>query len=220
MIERRVINQKVERKAADTAPDSRAIGGIAAMVNTPTELWRGQWNGKTERFVEIIAPGAFNDVLGNDVRALVNHNDEKILGRTSAGTLKVYLNEAGHLGYDVPDVPNTTYGNDLIVSVERGDITQSSFAFRIGEDLKSTEETATEITYTRTITKISELLDVSPVTYPAYSETVTELRGRIESEVTEMRKKTEPSGPTLEQINDFNQQRLKILLKKKQLVNN
>lgn len=175
-MERRYLNNNVQLRA-EGDEKKRSIGGVAAMVDTPTVLWEyTRSNGQKVKLIEVIKPGAFDTVLGDDVRALVNHNDEKILGRTMAGTLKVYKTEGGHLGYDVPDVPDTTYGNDLLVSVERGDVTQSSFGFTIDQMTSTRVETDTEITYTDEITQLGRLYDVSPVTFPAYEQTVTELR--------------------------------------------
>jgi HK97 family phage prohead protease len=83
-------------------------------------------------FREKIAPGAFEKVLSSnpDTRALVNHNPDLILGRTTAGTLR--LSEDAHglrVEMDLPD--GITYADDLKISMERGDISQMSFSFRI-----------------------------------------------------------------------------------------
>lgn len=113
-------------------------------------------------FREMINPSAFDDVLNNDVRAFFNHDPNFLLARTSAGTLRLSVDEKG-LSYEF-DVPNTTAGRDLLVSMERGDITQSSFAFTISEDSWNTTSDG-EI---RTIEKVARLYDVSPVSIPAY----------------------------------------------------
>jgi len=77
------------------------------------------------------------------------------------------------LYYEVK-MPNTTYAKDLIELMKRGDINQSSFAFLIGDDYW--EERNGE-TY-RIITKISRLLDVSPVAQPAYPDATSEITTR------------------------------------------
>ena len=84
------------------------------------------------------------------------------MARTSSGTLKVSTDKRG-LKYSF-EVPDTTAGRDLLVSMERGDITQSSFAFQVEKDSWSEGKTG-EI---RTIEKVSRLFDVSPVSIPAY----------------------------------------------------
>jgi HK97 family phage prohead protease len=82
-------------------------------------------------FTEIVRPGAFTRSLreGADVLALVHHKPEMVLGRRSAGTLR--LSEDAHgLAFDVA-LPDTTAARDLAVSVERGDIRGASFAFTV-----------------------------------------------------------------------------------------
>jgi HK97 family phage prohead protease len=115
-------------------------------------------------FREMIDPNAFDDVLENDTRAYFNHDPNFILGRVKSGTLRLKTTEKG-LQYEL-DVPDTTAGRDLLVSMERGDVSQSSFAFTIAAD--SWESTADgEV---RTINKVARLYDVSPVSLPAYPQ--------------------------------------------------
>ena len=135
-------------------PESRLIQGHAAVFNRVADLGF---------FEEEILPGAFDDVLGDDVRALFNHDPNLILGRSVAKTLRLAVDDAG-LGYEVDTAP-TTYGNDLLISVRRGDVDQSSFAFFVADERWNEDLTR------RTIVKFSRLLDVSPVTFPAYTET-------------------------------------------------
>lgn len=110
----------------------------------------------------------FDDVLNDDVRGLFNHDPNFILGRSSAGTLSLSVDERG-LRYDIvaPDTPTIC---DLVLSpMLRGDINQSSFAFRVARDGESWYEDDEGIVI-REITRISRLYDVSPVTYPAYQD--------------------------------------------------
>ena len=115
-------------------------------------------------FREVISEEAFNDLDQSDVRALFNHDPNHILGRTTAGTLRLFIDDHG-LRYEL-DLPDTTLGRDLSESVKRGDISESSFAFRVLEDSWETRD-GMQI---RTIKKVAELIDVSPVTYPAYKD--------------------------------------------------
>lgn len=117
-------------------------------------------------FVEKIEVGAFDDVLSDDVRALINHDANLILGRTEAGTLELKADNEG-LSYKI-NMPDTSYARDLAVSLERGDISQSSFGFVIEEDSWDVLDDGMVI---RTIKKVKRLYDVSPVTYPAYPDT-------------------------------------------------
>ena len=115
-------------------------------------------------FREKIAPGAFDKVLDNDVRAVFNHDINMILGRSSAGTLRVSVDDVG-LAYEI-DLPDTSYARDLHESVKRGDIKENSFKFTVMEDEWEENEEGT----VRTITQVGRLLDVGPVAFPAYPD--------------------------------------------------
>ena len=136
--------------------ESRRIVGHGSVFNTETELWPGVF--------ERVDPGFFDEVLNDDVRALFNHDPNFILARTKSGTLKLSIDESGLL-YDIPEMPNTTAGNDLLESISRGDVSQSSFTFITKEDKW---EKRTDGTQLRTLLKCEKLYDVSPVTFPAY----------------------------------------------------
>lgn len=119
-------------------------------------------------FREKIDPTCFNSVLADenlDCRCLFNHDPNLILGRTTAGTLSLSVDERG-LKYSFT-APDTTTGRDLMVSLERGDVSQSSFGFIVEEDDWDEDENGMTI---RTIKKVGRLLDVSPVVYPAYPD--------------------------------------------------
>ena len=171
-LERRNFNTseiRVENK------ETREVVGYASVFNSLSENLGG--------FREKIDERAFDGVLENDVRALFNHNPDLILGRSTAGTLSLSVNDKG-LEYRFT-TPETTYGNDLMVSLDRGDITQSSFGFIVEEDDWGQDEEGNTI---RTIKKVSRLLDVSPVTYPAYPEAKIAQRGFMNYR-TELEKK-------------------------------
>jgi len=126
---------------------------------------------------EIISPGAFGDVLGNDVRALIDHSGGlQTLARTKSGTLKLTEDEIG-LRFEF-EAPNTQAGRDIVEILKRGDIDQASFAFQVdhdGQSFDDIEENGQDITI-RTISKVTRLYDVSPVTYPAYPDTLVQAR--------------------------------------------
>ena len=136
----------------------RRISGYAAVFNTLSENLGG--------FREQIAPGAFDPVMDNDVRALFNHEPHLILGRTTADTLSLETDDHG-LRYQI-DPPDTQYARDLIKSIERKDVTQSSFAFWVEDDKWDEDDEGRVI---RTIKQFRRLYDISPVTYPAYPDT-------------------------------------------------
>ncbi len=110
-------------------------------------------------------------IRSGDVRAFMEHDRGKLLGRTKAGTLRVSADQVA-LRYEI-DLPDTTYANDLRELVRRGDITESSFGFIPGE---FTWEKAPDGRQERRHTKVAALIDVSPVSIPAFGGTRVKLR--------------------------------------------
>jgi uncharacterized protein len=144
------------------------LEGYAAVFNQSSEDLGG-WN-------EVIMPGAFADCLGTkpDIRALFNHNADQVLGRTTSGTLRVTEDDKG-LTYSV-DLPDTQTARDLLTSVERGDISQSSFGFMVRKEKLSVKTDADgQEEFTREI-HACDVFDVSPVTFPAYPQTSVDVR--------------------------------------------
>jgi len=124
-------------------------------------------------FREIIHKGAFGELISsNDVFALINHDPNLILGRNKSGTLTLKEDKDG-LKFEI-DPPDTSYANDLLVSMQRGDIDKCSFAFVVDKD-EWENENGMDI---RHVYKFSELWDVSVVTYPAFPQTKAELFGK------------------------------------------
>lgn len=115
---------------------------------------------------ERVAPGAFDRALRDvqDVRALWNHSPDKVLGRTKSGTLRLSTDARG-LRYEV-DAP--AHAADVVESIKRGDVTGSSFSFRVKKDTVTRETRDGRSYYIRTIEEIEKLYDVGPVTFPAY----------------------------------------------------
>lgn len=127
-------------------------------------------------FREKISRGAFTNALKtSDVRALFNHDPNFILGRQSAGTLELKEDKKGLWMSATP--PDTQQARDLMVSIERGDITQQSFAFTVQEDSWKQPE-ANGDPEIRTIIEVKEIFDVSPVVYPAYPDTDVAIRSK------------------------------------------
>lgn len=172
VIEQRHAPTKIEVRAQ--AGNGWVLEGLAAVFDAGDGRNQSQDLGG---FVERIKRGAFRNVLkdsGLDVRALFNHSADMVLGRTTNGTLTLEETPRG-LKYTV-QVPDVTYARDLRVLIERGDITQSSFAFRVdsaGQEWADDPETGLLV---RTITNFTGLQDVSPVTYPAYTAATAGVR--------------------------------------------
>lgn len=163
-IEKRMLPAQQCELRAVQLPDGQAgapkIAGYAAVFNKRSDLLGGF-------FVELIAPGAFDDVLAQDTRGLFNHDPNYLLGRTTSGTLRLSVDERG-LAYEI-DTPDTLTIRDLVVApIARGDMSGSSFAMRVapGGDTWHEEDGVV----VRTIYKVAELRDVGPVSFPAYPD--------------------------------------------------
>jgi len=115
-------------------------------------------------FVERVAPGAFDGTLGGDIRALVDHDTGRVIGRTKSGTLRLSVDSHG-LKIEI-DVPDTADGRDLWTLVERGDISGMSIGFQVTKDMW--DETG-DIPV-RTVMAIN-LIEVSAVAFPAFDGT-------------------------------------------------
>jgi HK97 family phage prohead protease len=126
-------------------------------------------------YFERIEPTAFDEALDeqHDTRALFNHDPSQILGRSSAGTLRLSVDAVG-LRYEI-DVPDTQLGRDLSTSIQRGDVTGSSFAFTVREDGAKIERDKQSGTTVRRLVSLN-LHDVGPVTVPAFASTTTGVR--------------------------------------------
>lgn len=162
-LERRVLFFDDTELRAEDGDKPRLIG-YAAKYGIFTDLGY---------FREKIKAGAFDKVLGDDVRCLKNHDPNLILGRTKNKTLRLTSNSVG-LKYE-DDIPATNTGKDTLEEVRRGDISGCSFAFTVAEDdWRYFEDKPAE----RTIIKIGRLFDVGPVTYPAYEDTTVSARSR------------------------------------------
>ena len=159
---------RVESRKDSANNESKHIVGHAAIFNVLSEEM-----GFFFPFREKIASGAFDYVLGDDVRALFNHDPNHVLGRSTNKSLLLSIDDRG-LQVDITP-PDTAFAVDLLKSIERGDINQMSVAFRVAEDGNTWFED-TDGKLTRTITKFEKLYDVSPVTYPAYPQTDVSVR--------------------------------------------
>ncbi len=164
--ELRYTSSQIVARAVESDGAGMTISGYAATFNNMSYDLGG--------FKEIIAPGAFDDVLDNDVRAVFNHDPNMILGRSGKGvsTLRLVVDGTGLL-YTI-DLPNSSIGRDIYEAVSRGDIQESSFRFRIAPNGEKWTETGDGLI--RTIVKISMLADVSPVTFPAYPDATVAAR--------------------------------------------
>lgn len=174
--------------------DKATIVGYAATFDTESRNLGG--------FREVVRAGAFDRALREkmDVIARVNHRSEQVLGRTSSGTLRLVVDERG-LRYEI-DVPNTTAGRDAVELVRRGDIRESSFAFRAATVKDRWEKRSTDGLPLRELIDL-DLVDVAPVidtaAYPAT---------QVSARALEQAKAPEPPTPGVP--NDVNEARLRL----------
>lgn len=160
-------------------PDISGVGAPFYRADVPGTTYN-LWDGVAER----IMPGAFEDLkedpAADEVYATYNHNDMQVLGRVSAGTLSLMVDDVG-LRYKVK-ASSTTFYRDLVESMQRGDVKGSSFTFIPlrqkwveGED---DEPDVRELTLVR-------LYEVGPVTNPAYTASTSGVRGAEQTEAQE-----------------------------------
>ena len=171
----------------------RQIGGLAAPYNV-----RAKVNTKDGRtFFETIRPGAFEKVLRSkpDVVCTFNHNPDYVLGRSTSGTLRLSTDKRG-LNFTC-DLPDTQFARELHQSIQRQDIAGNSFQFALGpDDADYSEDYADgERSVLRSIRNFTRLIDVSPVTHPAYEG--TNLSARCAELTAECRSQLERRGIVL-----------------------
>lgn len=153
-------------RSANDVSETLMYRGHAAVFDTPA--WIGS---RSSGFWETINRGAFaKAILENDVRFLINHDPNLVLGRNKAGTLRLTEDPIG-LGVEA-DLPDTSYARDHAVSLARGDVTQMSFGFAPKDYVWSRHTDGKDLLAHRSLM----LADVSSVTFPAYVETDGGLR--------------------------------------------
>jgi len=160
--ERRFITEtvKIDVREEQDANDADIIEGYALKFNKQTVIG--------DYFREEIMPGALDNILNDDVRALFNHDPNMVLARSvnGEGTLQLMVDETG-LKYRY-ETPNVSYAKDLTENIRLGNVSQSSFGFSIDEQEWIERDGELPL---RQITSLKRLYDVSPVTYPAYQDT-------------------------------------------------
>ena len=167
-LEKRILPEEAEIRVEGEG-EERKITGYAAVFNRKSENLGG--------FTEIIRPGAFRKAIeGADVRALFNHDSNYVIGRTASGTLTLEENQKGLKFEAIP--PDTSWARDLLKSIERGDVNQCSFSFRVAKDGEKWTEN-NDGPATRELLELDYVGDVGPVTYPAYPQTSVQTRSLL-----------------------------------------
>lgn len=167
---RQVRSIMTDFKTRDDSEELR-IDGYFAVFNSNYELWAGS--------SESVAPGAFSNTLGNDIRALIDHNSMYVLGRNQAGTLELREDSHGLWGSILIN-PNDQSAMDLYARVKRGDVNQCSFGFNIvSEETEFRDDGSVHWTITEV-----DLHEVSVCTFPAYEQTSVDARKADYEEIT------------------------------------
>lgn len=170
MADRRITNN------AHCKIETRADGG-KTLVGYGAVFFRADDPGTEYRLgsdlYERVSRTAFDRAIKEkaDVRGLYNHNPNVILGRTAAGTMRLSVDDTG-LRYEI-DLPDTTQARDVAALIERGDVTGSSFSFRtIKQSFSRDSSRRADVRQLEDL----EVLDVGPVTFPAYEATTAAMR--------------------------------------------
>ena len=163
----RSLDVDLQTRSDDT---EKMIEGYFAVFNSEIELFPGAF--------EEIAPGAFDNTLSNDIRALINHDTAFVLGRNKSNTLELKVDSRGLWG-SIKINENDSDAMNLYERVKRGDIDQCSFGFNIlKEDTDYREDGSVKWTI-----KEIDLHEVSVVTFPAYGETSVQARMRQKEQI-------------------------------------
>ena len=168
---RYIADQSYENRSTSTDDGDlqNSVSGIGIVYNSKTEIYPGVF--------ESIAPGAFSESLSNfrTVKSFINHNPTKILSTTRSEPPLEILDGENFLEFNAP-IPPTTYGNDLIINLKRGNIKGASFSFTISEN-GDVYKKLPDGSLHRTIIE-AEIYEVGPVTNPAYEQTEIGLRNK------------------------------------------
>jgi len=159
----RALNMEIEKRA-DSGEGDLFLEGYFAVFNSIYELWPGA--------TESIAPGAFSDAMSGDVRALYNHDQNLVMGRTAAGTLELKEDSRGLWGRIKINREDSDAMN-AYSRIQREDVTQCSFGFDIE---KESMEMKDDGSVHWTIEKVNPLYEISPCVFPAYQETTVSAR--------------------------------------------
>lgn len=163
----RSVASSFETRSDDTG---MYIEGYFSVFNSNYEIYPG--------CTESVAPGAFSNTLGGDIKALCDHDTRLVLGRNKAGTLELREDSHGLWGR-ITINPNDSDAVNLYERVKRGDVDQCSFGFDIREEEADFRDDGSVHFTIRDV----ELFEVSVATFPAYAETSVSARKRDVAEI-------------------------------------
>lgn len=152
---------------SDESGEAKRISGYFVVFGDTYEWYPG--------VTESVDAHAFDNALGDDIRALIDHETRLVLGRTGPGTLRLRVDGKGLWG-EIDINPDDTDATNLYARVKRGDVNQCSFGFDILDEEMSINENTGERHFT---IKAVRLYEVSVCTFPAYKATEVEARGEM-----------------------------------------
>lgn len=164
-MENRYLNFKDVTTRSDDAGNP-IIEGMFVVYDSVYKVYDGA--------TESIAKGALKGAIDGDVRALYNHNSDLVLGRTSAGTLRLQETDAGLWG-SITINKNDSDAMNAYERIARGDVTGASFGFDIVRESTTVGDNG-EVHWT--IEEINPVYEISPCVFPAYEATHISARGK------------------------------------------
>ena len=191
--EKRAIPVQLELKK--DANNRTIVVGLAAVYNSQSKQMTDK---RGRRFIEEVEPGFFSNVMDQDVVATIEHDHTKIVGRTTAGTLKITDTRSGLQTEN--DVAQTSHGKDLLVNIERGEIKGMSFEFRC-KDGGDKWERRSDGTLKRTLKAggCEMLADITYTGNPIYPSTALEMRSLDAFEAAEKKDHDAPEALVIEE---------------------
>ena len=162
--EKRTLEGFIEIRANEDGTESRTVEGYGAVF--------GQWSHNLGWFKEKMERSSFDNVDMSNVIATFNHNFDNVLARADSNTLSLSVDERG-LKYSF-EAPKTTAGNDLLENIRNGNVKGSSFMFTVAKN--GSTWTDGEDVDERVITQVDKLIELGPVTNPAYPDTTVAKR--------------------------------------------
>lgn len=171
MNEKRVSNLEIKTRDLEDTKE-KIIEGYFIVFDVETELYPG--------YFEKISRSAINTLFDKDVKALINHDDTLVLGRTKTNTLQLMVDDKGVYGKILIN-ENDTDALNIYERVKRGDVSQCSFGFIIQDQESFWDDDNLKVTLTDI-----DLKEVSIVTFPAYEETEVYARSKLENKRKEL----------------------------------
>lgn len=213
--ERRTYDTELRVDAGGYGKKTPTIRGYAAKFNTLSQSMPIMEEGRQiATFREQLIPGCFRTALStSDVRMLINHDPNLIMGRNGSGTLRMLEDDIG-LSFE-NDPPETSYSKDIQISMQRGDISQCSFGFKVaqgGDEYRKDPDLPNA--YIRSIRVIEKMFDTSIVTYPAYVDTNCDVA--VRSIVGQMKAEEAAVSAAIQETKEA-ERRQAVYIKRKQL---